>query len=107
MYFAHVALCDFSKKILEYRYILQILPLKTTAYAVSADVSRVCEVLVYEEERSWTGVNLTVLRIYSAKPFISLNRLIYCYPPREELAQKEERSLSILRHKFQKHPLTP
>ena len=49
MYFAHVALCDFSKKILEYRYILQILPLKTTAYAVSADVSRVCEVLVYEK----------------------------------------------------------
>ena len=62
------------QKILEYVIaILQILPLKTTAYAVSADVSRVCEVLVYEEERSWTGVNLTVLRIYSAKPFISLN----------------------------------
>ena len=38
---------------------------------------------------------------------IGLNRLIYRYPPREEPAQKEERSASILRHKFQKHPLTP
>ena len=38
---------------------------------------------------------------------ISSNQLIYCYPPREEPAQKEERSASILRHKFQKHPLTP
>ena len=38
---------------------------------------------------------------------ISSNRLIYCYPPREEPAQKEERSASILHHKFQKHPLTP
>ena len=38
---------------------------------------------------------------------ISSNRLIYRYPPREEPAQKEERSASILRHKFQKHPLTP
>ena len=37
----------------------------------------------------------------------SLNWLIHCYPPREESAQKEERSASILRHKFQKHPLTP
>ena len=38
---------------------------------------------------------------------ISWNRLIYRYPPREEPVQKEERSASILRHKFQKHPLTP
>ena len=38
---------------------------------------------------------------------MSSNRFIYRYPPREEPAQKEERSASILRHKFQKHPLTP
>ena len=39
---------------------------------------------------------------------ISLNRLIiYRYPPREEPVQKEERSASILRHKFQKHLLAP
>ena len=38
---------------------------------------------------------------------ISSNRLIYRYPLREEPAQKEQRSDSILRHKFQKHPLTP
>ena len=37
---------------------------------------------------------------------ISSNRLIYRYPPREEPVQKEERSASILRHNFQKHPLT-
>ena len=34
-------------------------------FAVSADVSRVCDV-VYEEERSWSGVNRTVLKIYAA-----------------------------------------
>ena len=38
---------------------------------------------------------------------ISLNHTIYRYPPREEKAQKEERSASILPHKFQKHPLAP
>ena len=36
---------------------------------------------------------------------IGLNWLIPCYPPREEPAQKEERSASIPCHKFQKHPL--
>ena len=38
---------------------------------------------------------------------ISSNQLIYCYPPREEPVQKEERSASILCHKLQKHLLTP
>ena len=38
---------------------------------------------------------------------ISLNQLIYCYPPREEPVQNEERSAYILRHKFQKPLLTP
>ena len=37
---------------------------------------------------------------------ITLNQLIYRYPPREEPVQKEEGSASILHHKFQKHPLT-
>ena len=69
---------------------------------MSADVSRVCDV-VYEEERLWSGVNRTVLKIYGAKPY----QFEPTYPPREEPAQKEERSASILRHKFQKHPLTP
>ena len=71
-------------------------------FAVSTDVSRVCDV-VYEEERSWSGVNQTVLKIYGAKPY----QFEPTYPLREEPAQKEERSASILRHKFQKHPLTP
>ena len=71
---------------------------------MSADVSRVCDV-VYEEERSWSGVTQQCLE-YMVPDHISLNRLIYCYPPREESAQKE-RSASILRHKFQKYPLTP
>ena len=76
------------------------------SYMLAAGVSRVCDV-VYEEGRSWSGVNQTVLKIYGAKNHISLNQLIHCYPLREEPAQKEERSASILRHKFQKHPLTP
>ena len=38
---------------------------------------------------------------------ISSNQLIYRYPPREEPVQNEERSAYILRHKFQKHLLTP
>ena len=67
---------------------------------------RICDV-AYEEERSWSGINRTVLKMYGAPNHISLNHIIYCYPPREEPAQKEERSTSILRHKFQKHPLTP
>ena len=44
-----------------------------------------------------------MLKIYGAKPY----QFEPTYPPREEPAQKEERSASILRHKFQKHPLTP
>ena len=38
---------------------------------------------------------------------ISSNQLIHCYPPREETVQKEERSASIVHHKFQKHLPTP
>ena len=49
------------------------------------------------------GVNRTVLRMYGAKPY----QFEPTYPPRKEAAQKKERSASILRHKFQKHPLTP
>ena len=74
-------------------------------FAVSADFSRVYDV-VYEEEISWSRVNRTVLRMYGTKPY-QFNQLIYPYPPREEPAQKEERSASILRHKFKKFPLTP
>ena len=62
---------------------------------------RICDV-AYEEERSWSGINRTVLKMYGAPNHISLNHIIYCYPPREEPAQKEERSTSILRHKFKK-----
>ena len=40
------------------------------ADAVSADVSKVCDV-VNEEERSWPGVNRRVLRMYGAKPYQS------------------------------------
>ena len=88
--------------------ILQILPLNTAAhwFAVSADVSRVCDI-VYKEERSWSGVNRTVIKIYSAKPYQFEPTYIPIYPPREEPLQKEERGTSILHHKFQKHPLTP
>ena len=75
-------------------------------FSVSAYVSRVCD-LVYEEERSWSRVNRTVLRIYGAKTYQFLNRLSYHYPPRKEPVQKEERSTPILRHKFQKGRLTP
>ena len=68
-----------------------------------ADVSKVRDV-VYEEERAF-GVNRTVLRMYGAKPY-QFEPTYLRYPPREEPAQKEERSASILRHQFQKHPLT-
>ena len=48
------------------------------------------------------GVNQTVFRMYGTKPY----QFEPTYPLREEPAQKEERSASILHHKFQKHPLT-
>ena len=44
-----------------------------------------------------------MLRIYGAEPY----QLDPTYPPREEPVQKEERSASILCHKFQKPLLTP
>ena len=68
--------------------------------------SSICDV-GYEEERSWSAVNRTVLKTDMAPNHISSNQIIYRYPPREESAQKEERSVSILRHTFQKYPLTP
>ena len=37
-------------------------------FAVSADVSRVCDI-VYKEERSWAGVNRTVLKMNVPKPY--------------------------------------
>ena len=49
------------------------------------------------------GVNQTVLWMYGTKPY----QFEPTYPLREEPAQEEEeRSASILHHKFQKHPLT-
>ena len=53
-------------KIREYRYIANFALEYRCRFAVSADVSRVCDV-VYEEERSWPGVK--VLRMYGAKPY--------------------------------------
>ena len=88
--------------------ILQILPLNTVVHICCVSrysISRVCDV-VYEEEILWSGVNRTVLRMYGTN-HISSNQLIYRYLSREEPVQKEERNASILRHKFQKHLLTP
>ena len=52
-------------KILEYRYIANFASEDRRAYLLcQQDVSRVCD--VYEEERSWSGVNRTVLKIYAA-----------------------------------------
>ena len=101
-YFSHVALCDFYKNLWISLYCKFCLGTPRRIFAVSVDVSRVCDV-VYEEERSWSGVNWTVLKIYGTKTY----QFEATCPPREEPAQKEERSTSILRHKFQKHQLTP
>ena len=72
-------------------------------FAVSADVSRVCDV-VYEEEWSWSGVNRTVLKIYGANPYQFKPTYL---PLSTERRTGAKRSASILCHKFQKHPLTP
>ena len=42
---------------------------------MSADVSRVCDV-VYGEERSWSRVNRTVLKIYGAKPIYQFDKWV-------------------------------
>ena len=59
---------------------------------------------MYEEERSWSGVNRTVLEIYGAKP--------YQFEPTYELIWFGAINGTtiflprILRHKLLKHPLT-
>ena len=82
-----LACCAFPLKILEYPHIANCPQALQHRFAVSADVSRVCDI-VYKEQRSWAGVNRTMLRIYGAEPY----QLDPTYPPREEPVQKEERS---------------
>ena len=106
-YFSNVVLCEFYKNpwIIA---VLQSLPLNTVAHirCVSGCFKSLWH-SNYEVDRLWSGVNQTLCLKFMAPNHISLNRLIYRYPPREEPVQKEERSASILRHKFQKHLLTP
>ena len=102
-FFSYVALRDFYKKSSNIA-ILQILPLKTAAHicCVSGCFKSlwvVCGV-VYEEERSWSGVNRN---IYGAKPYQFEPTYLPLSTERRTSA-KWERSASILRHKFQKHP---
>ena len=99
MYFSHVVLRDFYKNPWISLYCKFCLWTLQHIFAVSADVSRVCDV-VYEEERSWSGVNRTELKMYGAKPYQFEPTYLYLYPLREGPVQKEERnySSSILRH---------
>ena len=85
--FSLIALCDFYKKnswISLYCKFCLWTPRRR--FAVSADVSSVCDV-VYEEQRLWSGVlNQTAFRMCGAEP--------YQFEPLP--AQKEERSASTV-----------
>ena len=80
---------------------LLLLQIPRHIIAVSADVSRVCDV-VYEEERSWSRVNRPVLRMYGAKP--------YQFEPTYLLLSTERRTSAKRRRKrfyTTSFPLTP
>ena len=91
-------------KILEYRYIAKLLPLNTVAH--NCCISG-CFKSLWRSIRGRvivSRVNRIVLKI--CHQTISVWTNVH-YPPREETAQKEERSAPTLCHKFQKHRLTP